>query len=641
MVSITSTRIKKALLHPSAAFLYFKNYLRGEVIRQKMKCSFLNKVNLKKGLSKEVYQNLELHFFQRKRPLFFTDNSNFLEEITKQDFIIPVAEKILKQEFSFLGMLPKTVKNIDWDEDIKSGYRWPDNFYIDLREGLEKEYNKGRDIQIVWELSRFHYLIPLALAYHKTGEEKYLQKWQELILDWIGKNPLYYGPNWVNAMEVSKRACNWIFSWQIINKKGKLPRGFLEKFLISLIEHGRFIYSNLEYAPLPSNHYLSDITGLFFLGTMLPELREARKWLSYGKKALEKEIQRQVYKDGVDYELSISYHRYVTELFLWAGWLGKINQQDFSSSYKEKLKKMVLFTYSYIKPNGLASQIGDDDDSRLFLLWDDFYNWEKRDHSDVLRIYKYLEGRELEKSNAFPESGYYIIRDKDFYLITGRNKGCYGRGGNHTHNDILSFELNMNKEDFFVDSGTYVYTSDFKERNRFRSTRAHNTVMVDQQEQDRLSPHPFYSEQKAQLSVKQWKETEEEIVWEGEHNGYARLSQPVIHRRSFRFQREKKTLFLIDSFQGKGKHSLEWNFHLAPHIKVWIKEKTEGDREILLIGENCSLLFLAPQILNCVIIEDEVSSSYGVKIPTKTIRFSGFLEGEVPKEYEFRLQSVK
>jgi len=233
------------------------------------------------------------------------------------------------------------------------------------------------------------------------------------------------------------------------------------------------------------------------------------------------------------------------------------------------------------------------------------------------------------------------MRDKDFYLITGRNKCCYGRGGSHVHNDILSFELSMLGNDFIVDPGTYVYTSDFKKRNKFRKTRAHNTVVIDNQEQNPISKDPFYIEQTGELTINQWKTTEEEIILEAEHNCYERLRCSVIHNRTFSFNKKERVLHIKDKFKGRGDHKLEWNFHLSPEIKIWVKENKAEQKEIILIGNNGSLIFSIPNILNCVIIEDKVSLSYGNKIPAKTIRLMGFLKQGFPKEYEFSFKPLK
>ena len=645
MIKINLTRVKKAFFHPKVTFSYFREFVAGEFLR------FISerKINLKKEISKRTYKNLRKHFIKRKEPKFF--NVKFLEDLTNQDFVTDSAERIYNQEFTFLGINSKILRNIKWNQDIKSGHIWPNLFYLDLREKFIHSYNKGWDIKMVWELSRFQYAIPLALAFYKTGEEKYLKKWQELVSDWIEKNPVYFGPNWINTMEVAIRACNWIFSWEIIIAKCKqntgnnLDKDFLEKFLGSLVEHGRFIYRNLEYTQIRSNHYLSNIIGLVYLGIMFPEFKESKKWLKKGLKVIEGEMNFQVYDDGVDYELSISYHRYVTELFLWAGRLCKENDIYLSLEFWKKLEKMVEFSDYYIKLNNLAPQIGDADDRRLHIVWEDLYNWEKRDHFALFKLYNHVFGKTLENteksSKSFPESGFYIIRDKDFYLITGRNKCCYGKGGSHVHNYILNFELSMFGNDFIIDPGTYVYTPDFKARNRFRSTRAHNTVMIDNQEQNPISKDPFYIEQTGELTVDQWETKEEEIVLEAEHNCYERLRCSVIHNRTFSFNKKERVLHIKDKFKGRGDHGLEWNFHLSPETKIWVKENKEEEKEIILIGNNGSLIFSISNILNCVIIEDRVSLSYGNKIPAKTIRLTGFLKQGFPREYTFTFHPLK
>ena len=646
MIAINLTRVKKAVLSPKIAFSYLKNYLDGQILRFTSR----RKIDLRKELSKRTYKNLEKHFIKRKEPKFF--DVNLLEKLANQDFVIDNADRICNNEFAFLGINPKVLKNIKWNQDIKSGHIWPNLFYLDLRERFIHSYNRGWDIKMVWELSCFQYAVPLALAFYKTGKEKYLKKWQELIFDWIEKNPVYFGPNWINAMEVAIRVCNWVFSWEVIaarykkqDTRNKLGKEFLEMFLGSLVEHGRFIYRNLEYAPIRSNHYLSGIVGLVYLEIMFPEFKESKKWLKKGLKVLEEEMKFQVYDDGVDYELSIAYHRYVAELFLWAGRLCKENSINLSLEFWKKLKKMVEFSKYYTKPNGLAPQIGDADDARLHIVWEDFYNWDKENHFALFKLYDFLFSNKLrdpcDECKSFPDSGFYIMRDKDFYLITGRNKCCYGKGGSHIHNDILSFELSMLGNDFIVDPGTYVYTPDFKARNRFRKTGAHNTVMIDHQEQNLVFKDPFCIEQTGELTINQWKTDNENIVLEAEHNCYERLRCSVIHNRRFSFNKEERILLIEDKFKGRGDHDIEWNFHLSPKIKIWVKEDKAEEKEIILIGNNGSLIFSAPKVLNCVIIEDKVSPSYGIKILARTLRFTGFLKQGFPKEYKFSFRPLK
>ena len=82
-----------------------------------------------------------------------------------------------------------------------------------------------------------------------------------------------------------------------------------------------------------------------------------KKWLEKGVSALEEEMKFLVYPDGVDFEGSISYHRFVTELFLSTTLLCLKNDIDFPQWYMNRLEKMIVFVIYYTKPDGTAPQI--------------------------------------------------------------------------------------------------------------------------------------------------------------------------------------------------------------------------------------------------------------------------------------------
>src|SRR5262249_4423075 len=129
-------------------------------------------------------------------------------------------------------------------------------------------------------------------------------------------NPPNFGANWVSAMEAGIRAINITASLAMFRSSPNLTNEALELILKTLLSHGRFIRSNLEFSyRTTSNHYLSDLIGLFVIGTCAPELRESSRWRSFSAQRLVKEMNRQVLEDGVDYEGSTGYHRMVLEIF--------------------------------------------------------------------------------------------------------------------------------------------------------------------------------------------------------------------------------------------------------------------------------------------------------------------------------------
>ncbi|MEJ2372727.1 MAG: endonuclease V [Sulfurimonas sp.] len=85
---------------------------------------------------------------------------------------------------------------------------------------------------------------------------------------------------------------------------------------------------------------------------------------------------------------------------------------------------------------------------------------------------------------AYQDTGIYIFKSDRLYLaIWAGSNGQKGNGG-HSHNDKLSFELNIDGKDIIVDAGTYLYTPLPNRRNQFRSTKVHNTLIVENEEQN-------------------------------------------------------------------------------------------------------------------------------------------------------------
>ncbi|MBI4994749.1 alginate lyase family protein [Candidatus Peregrinibacteria bacterium] len=517
------------------------------------------------------------------------------------------ADKICEHEFNLLGSGPRKLgKNIDWQN------LWPD---------------AEKDIKNVWELSRFQFLPNLIKVYEIHNDERYALEAKNLISGWILKNPLGQGKNWQCTMETAIRACNFALAWYFLRESPSWKNeNFQKTFLTSIAEHGKFILRNLEYGLIcNNNHFLADITGLFFLGTLFPQFSEARKWKAIAMHEFENEIQKQIYEDGVDFEASIPYHRLVCEFLGASALLAEANEIYFSQDFLKRLEKMFEFAWYYTKPNGMAPQIGDNDDGRLFIL-EDFYSWERRDHSHLFWIAAKLfplnnkfiqEQREQQKtSRGFNFSRIYIMRKNDFYCIVDCGEGGQDGNAGHAHNDTLSFELNINGEDFIIDPGTYVYTSDPNARNHFRSTRMHNTVMIDNEEINRFRKDTVFSMRSdAFVQINKWDSDEMKDCLDAQHNGYKRLKNSVIHRRVFDFDKKNATLKITDNFMGKGEHALSFYFHFAPGTEV---KKIGGKIEAFKNGVKIEMQLPEQIAENAVIHDDEVSPSYGVKIPSKT-----------------------
>jgi hypothetical protein len=133
----------------------------------------------------------------------------------------------------------------------------------------------------------------------------------------------------------------------------------------------------------------------------------------------------------------------------------------------------------------------------------------------------------------------------------------------------------------FLDPGTYCYTSDLEQRNGFRSTSAHNTVMIDGQEISRIPlGEPFRLERDAQAQVPEWQVGPEGVRLVVEHNGYRRLASPMRHRRCVHYDAAHRAWSVTDELVGTGTHTVVWHWHGDADTAMRVECVDEGVRHI-------------------------------------------------------------
>ncbi|HJP94857.1 MAG TPA: alginate lyase family protein [Pyrinomonadaceae bacterium] len=486
-------------------------------------------------------------------------------------------------------------KDIQWTRDPLSNYVWS----LDYHRDIKLMRNDGSDVRVLWELNRLGHFLMLASAYSLTKDERHAAEFFAQVGSWVEQNPYGRGPNWTCAMEVALRAMNLVAAFETFRHSPELTADFLLHFLQLLQQHGKYIRRNLEFSYIAtSNHYLSDVVGLLWLGLMLPELRAAEEWRDFGLNEMLREMDKQVLGDGADFEASTGYHRFVTELFLYSFLLCRANNVEIEARYWAKLRQMLVYISAYLRPDGFAPLIGDTDSGQVL----PFVRRRADDHAYLLAIgstvFDDLETCAVSK--AFPHAGTYIMRDGDLYLyFNASDAGINGRGS-HGHNDALSIEVSAGGHAFIIDPGTYVYSADLQKRHDFRSTAYHSTVKIDGKEQNTIDPQmPFVIGNEAKPRVLEWKTSDDFDKVVAEHYGYS-----VVHRRSVTFEKRERRWLIEDEFFGEGEHDYEVRFHFAPEVEVKLTgegvEARMGDARLRIITE-----------LEAVLERPAVSRDYG------------------------------
>lgn len=559
-------------------------------------------------------KEIDEHFRIRNKPFYFLDYKKKEDYISITRFHFPEiiestikeADQICSNIFDLLGSGPVDLgPQINWHRDFKNSYEWQRVYYKEI---YYKDYEKVYDIKVPRELSRCQHFVTLGKAYWYTGDERYALEFILQVEDWIKENPPEIGVNWECTMDVAIRAVNWIWGYYFFKDSKSITNEFLIKFLKSILIHGRHIIKNLEWDErVTSNHYISDLVGLVFIGLIFPEFKESKEWLTFGTEELLRELKKQVYDDGMDYEASTSYHRLVLELYYTIALLSRINGNEWPKWAWEKIHNMFRFVRGVIKPNGKIPQIGDNDSGRLQILekQDDlsqtylfpiaavlfndpsfkFYDIDFSEEALWLlgpqeyEVYKSMpDNGTLEDlpSCYFEDSGLYIMRSKDNYCVISCGPNGQNGNGGHAHNDQLSFELNIKGEDIIVDPGTYLYTGDYRMRNLFRSTKYHNTIVVDEKEINDFDPLKLFQlKDNGQNIVHFFRKEDSRLIFIGEHSGYKRLEYPICHKRHIIHDENSLYWSIIDSLTGPEgfEHKFDQYLHFAAHCHV---EKSQG-----------------------------------------------------------------
>ena len=440
--------------------------------------------------------------------------------------------------------------NLDYWQVEQFNERWGKQYWSNIH------YNDDPvEIRAVLESSRLQHLSMLLFfingaSISDVNSNRIHSFTREQVINWINKNPFLIGPNYISVLECALRIPVFLYIFQIVDGLSKKER---ELILVTLFTHAWWISKKLSIYSSLGNHTICESSGLIFAGAVFHYLSEGKTWLNTGIKLLEQELSHQILDDGGPAEQSINYHRFVLDLYWLTIDFLESNHLFNCSVWKPRLLAGEGFFHTFLDASGTPPSIGDSDDGHAIAPG-----------ISPKRGTPVCNG---ETTVTFPHSGYTVIRKSDLFLLTF-DHGPLGMAPlyNHGHADALSVTLSVNGEKMLIDPGTYRYNGVPEWRRYFKSTRAHNTVTIDGQDQaiqetGFIWSHPYTVE----LIRKDI--TGRGLELEARHDGYARLKHPVIHTRMIQYDNDA-TLIIKDSFVGKGEHEFELNFHLHPDCRA-------------------------------------------------------------------------
>lgn len=406
----------------------------------------------------------------------------------------------------------------------------------------------------------FHYLgwlTALGQAYVLTGDEKYVRGFDDIFSQWydqrdrvgfrIGRlDPIWY------ELGCGGRTVVLVGLYYLFRESGELRLSTVKKLWKTFLGHARWLYQHERKGYQDGNWQVIGCSSLLLLGYFFPEFTESTRWFKLGKQRLLEHCERDFYPDGCYSERCPGYGTIgMRFLPMLRGLFDRIGAK---SEEKRKVSRRMRQAYRWflLTSTPLATSPATGDSGYVQL--EGFLKEGARLTGDGTLLYPIRKELEDEDASSLPiparpevdsanlPSGFAIMRTgwerDDIYMMI--NYGEYG--GGHTHNHCLDFEL------FAFGEGLALDTSRFDSYDNpldayFRSARAHNQVVVNDADMDRVN-----------LNVRNvlWHSDNSVDFFSAEHDGYLK-SHGVILTRKVIFV--KPSFFLvIDLIMEKVRH---------------------------------------------------------------------------------------
>lgn len=496
----------------------------------------------------------------------------------------PVADRLAKNDFPDFGDLP----NYHSDGFVPHGdpIQWEYNPIPTSDPSYNKEYQIAVNRMLFWET--------LGIAYWKTGNEAYAGAWAKQLLDWIAHCKQPQDPMAANADASPWRTLDtgirvndtWSNAYARFLLSPSLTPQVNASFAMSMMQQARWLVAGLEPHPERSGNWVvTEASGLFTVSVLFPEFSDSGRFRQVAMNRLKREMERSVYPDGMEIEMTSHYHDVASDDFAHVVRLARMNHIDIEAHFLERLRKMYRAEVALMDQKGHIPMLNDGlpmdflaSLGQAAALWPE----------DATFEFAATLGQKSvapPASTLLPYAGFAVMRDS--WKPEGSRLIFLGGpvGSGHWHEDKLSIDLSVGGESLLTEAGHYTYDSSLW-RYYVLTTEAHSTVTVDGKGQHRGGEDAAVEGATASKAKVSWSTSGVMDFASATYDkGYLQetydSSQPylpikwigtpdrsVTHTRQVIFL--KPSCFLVlDFMEGTGRHRYDAYFHLdAPDAEI-------------------------------------------------------------------------
>ena len=514
--------------------------------------------------------------------------------------VVEAAERLLLGEWEVLGVTRTDLKLPDWFADPVTGRRAPSDRYA-FRINHRSQEQTG-NIKQVWEISRLQHLTAAATAWFLTGDEAYAWRVDEQLRSWWRENPFLSGVHWTSGIEIGIRLISLTWIRRLLaGWPGVADLFERNELAVQQIRwHQQYLAAFRSRGSSANNHVIAEAAGQLVASCAFPWFAESARWRRRSARLLETELERNTFPSGIGRELASDYQCFVAELGLLAAVEAEASDRPLSASTWQRLCAMTDSGAALLDARMRPPRQGDADEGRALLLdvpvpnrWPSLLalgevlfgrlGWWPPTQADaastiigaMTAVPRVIPGRPAQRPSRFADAGITLLRTSEEHVP---EIWCRCDGGPHgflsiaahAHADALSVEVRYGGVEILADPGTYCYHGEPEWRSYFRSTIAHNTVELGEQNQSG-DGGPFLWLRHANAREIEVLDDDQIAEWAAEHDGYLALDPPARHRRRVRLDRAARVLEITDEIDGGG-HDLRLPFHFGPEVEAELDE---------------------------------------------------------------------
>ena len=185
----------------------------------------------------------------------------------------------------------------------------------------------------------------------------------------------------------------------------------------------------------------------------------------------------------------------------------------------------------------------------------------------------YGKGTANDLPRSFPQGGYIVVGEaldtpREFRVTFDCGALGYNRIAGHGHADALAVLVSWEGDPLLVDAGTYCYNAAPEWRRFFRSTSAHNSLLVDGFDQSEYGASFLWLRDVNAVLHEERRDDRMHVV-HASHDGYLRLRDPVRHHRRVTLEADSGRLVVEDWLECRQPHDVTMHWHAAAAARLW------------------------------------------------------------------------